>query len=939
MPSSVIIAAVASAVGTAVASSAIAASVIASISFVTYAGIAAVTSFVVSSTLNNALRGGAKGGSGGGGAPTSAPAAAQARMQMIRSPAAPRQTIYGEVMASGALVFAASSDDNNTLHLVIAVAGHEVEDISTFYLNDKPVGTLDGNGDAITGDFVKTSRIATTESKSGASFVLSHTPINLSISRQHILTTIEVPYTLSGSTVTLIDFAGDVTCNYEYTTTASLVRFKTHLGAANQTADTDLVAANVGWTTAHRLQGIAYVYVRLTYDQTVFPTGIPNVRAVVKGKKLYDPRTTLTAYSNNSALIVYDYLTSRYQATAAEIDAASFIAAANICDEAVALAAGGTESRYTGNGVILSDVNHREAMALILSSCGGVLTTPQGVYRLNVAAYEAPVMALDEDILRAPMRVRAAVSKKDLYNAVKGQFVNPNNYWQGSDFPALTNSTYATEDGAQIFVDMQLQFTTSSTMAQRLAKIALEKSRQGITVDLPCKLSAIKVRPYENITLTIDHLGWSAKVFKVLAFKASADGGVDLTLQEEASACYTWSAEETAYDLAPNTNLPDPFTIGMAGNLQMTETLYETTGSAGVKAKATLTWDAPADAFVVDYEVEYKLWSDYIWTEIFNVRGTQYEFYDLAPETYHFRVKARNILGVVGEYTAPFTFTVYGLTAPPSDITGFTVKPMSGMALANWDRTTDLDVKIGGDVVIKWSPLTTGATWSDGVVLPDGEYNGDATSAIVPLATGTYMAKFKDSTGHYSMNAASMAVQEAVVSTGGWTTVATTTQHPTFAGAKTGIFFSSTAVAIELDGATLIDDWGLIDDQSYIDSVGGIISTGTYEFDAIMDCGSIAARRFHAHIKAQAYLDNDLIDDHLELIDTWTDIDGGALDDETATVFASASDDGIIYRPWVPFLVADFYGRYIKFKAVLESGDVTHNVHVYELSVTAKIPA
>lgn len=936
MPTSVAIAAIASYAGTAVAASAIGASLIAGISFVTYAGIAAVTSFVVSATLNNAIRG----GGGGGRAAPSAPAAAQARMQMIRVPSAPRQTVYGEVMASGAVVFAASSTDNMTLHLVIAVAGHEVEDISTFYLNDKAVGALDGNGDAVSGDFVIATRTAFTETKSGASFVLSHVPLNLSIGYDSDGGTVELPHSLSGSTVTLLRGAvGTVTCSYEYVTQSSTVRFKTHLGTTTQVADADLIAANVGWTSAHRLRGIAYIYARLTYDQSKFPTGIPNIRAVIKGKKLYDPRTALTAYSNNAALVAYDYLTSHFNATAAEIDSAAFISAANICDEAIALSVGGTEARYTANGVINSDVNHREAMALILSSCGGTLTTPQGLYRLNVAAYEAPVMALDEDILRAPMRIRAAVSKKELYNAVKGQFVNPNNYWQGSDFPPLTNATYTAEDGAQIFVDMQLQFTTSSAMAQRLAKIALEKSRQGITVDLPCKISAIAIRPFENITLTIAHLGWSTKVFKVVACKISTDGGVDLTLQEEASACYTWSAEETTHDLAPNTHLPDPFTMSVAGNLQMTESLYETTGSAGVKAKAILTWVPPADAFVADYEVEYKLWSDYIWTEIFNVRGTQYDFYDLAPGVYHFRVKARNILGVVGDYTSPFTFTVYGLTAAPADVTNFTVKPMAGMALANWDRTADLDVKLGGDIVIKWSPLVTGATWSDGVVLPDGEYNGDATSAIIPLATGTYMAKFKDSTRHYSGAAASMVVREAVVSTGGWTTVATTTQHPAFAGAKTGIFFSSTAVAIELDGTTLIDDWGLMDDQSFIDSIGGIISSGTYEFDAVMDCGSIAARRFHAHIKAQAYLDNNYIDDHLELIDTWPDIDGAALDRETATVFASASDDGVTYRPWVPFLVADFYGQYVKFKVVLESGDVTLNIHVYELSVTAKVPA
>ena len=48
----------------------------------------------------------------------------------------------------------------------------------------------------------------------------------------------------------------------------------------------DLVAADVGWTSAHRLQGVTYLYLRLTYNRDTFPRGIPNIKAVVKGRKL-----------------------------------------------------------------------------------------------------------------------------------------------------------------------------------------------------------------------------------------------------------------------------------------------------------------------------------------------------------------------------------------------------------------------------------------------------------------------------------------------------------------------------------------------------------------------------------------------------------------------------------------------------------------------------
>ena len=121
------------------------------------------------------------------------------------------------------------------------------------------------------------------------------------------------------------------------------------------------MAAVADWTTAHRLRSIAYIYARLKANRDVYPTGIPNISAKVKGRKVYDPRVggqdpadpTTWAWSNNAALCLRDYLLGVPRpdgaggfatelfglgATNAEIDDAELIAAANVCDEGVALA-------------------------------------------------------------------------------------------------------------------------------------------------------------------------------------------------------------------------------------------------------------------------------------------------------------------------------------------------------------------------------------------------------------------------------------------------------------------------------------------------------------------------------------------------------------------------------------------------------------------------
>ena len=66
-------------------------------------------------------------------------------------------------------------------------------------------------------------------------------------------------------------------------------------GTDGQAASTDLVNANVLWTTNHKLSGIAYIAFRLEWDTDKFPQGVPNITAVIRGKKVYDPRSNVYA--------------------------------------------------------------------------------------------------------------------------------------------------------------------------------------------------------------------------------------------------------------------------------------------------------------------------------------------------------------------------------------------------------------------------------------------------------------------------------------------------------------------------------------------------------------------------------------------------------------------------------------------------------------------
>jgi hypothetical protein len=804
-------------------------------------------------------------------------ASVQGRDQLIRSSVANRTVIYGRAMVSGPLVFGGvAGASNQYLWLVVPVAGHEVDAIETLYLNDVEVA-LDGSGYATT-----------------------------------------APYT-------------------------GKVLVKKHLGNAGDAADADLVAANIGWTAAHRLAGVAYMAIRLQWSADVFPTGVPNIKAVVRGRKVYDPRTGLTAWSANPALCVRDYITSAHglEASAAEIDSALLVAAANVCDESVALAGGGTEARYTCNGVVDTGDTPRSIMEDMLTSMAGFVVWSAGVYQIHAGAYTAPAVTLTADDLRGPVKVRPRLSRKELFNAVRGTFVDPAAYWQPTDFPTVSNATYASQDGGQvIWRDAVMPYTTSSATAQRIAKLTLERSRQGITVELPCKLTAFKVATMDTVMVTLSQLGWAAKQFKVLEWSFSADGGVNLVLQEETAASYNWnSGLETVVDPAPDTGLGDPFVVEAPGGPTVTEQIYQTTGSAGVKSKATVTWLPVNDAFVVGYVLEYRKSTDVDWSVLPMASDTSHELQDLAPGTYLFRLRAVNTFAVKSEYSPTVTREVLGLIAAPANVANFSITKVGGVAIAAWDLTTELDVRIGGRVVVRHSSQTTGATWQDGVVLD--EFAGDATSGLLPLITGTYMVKFKDSSGSFSTSMASFVAAEGMVT--GFNTVASNTQSPAFSGSKTGV--AAVGGALLLDTIATFDSVGGLFDSAtgLFDSYGGFATAGTYLFNTYTDMVTVATRRIEADIKVLSFDSLDLFDSRPGLFDDAPgDFDGTAINDCDATLYYATTNDNPAgsptWGPWTPFFVADITARAVKFRLDLVSGVSTHNIAVSTLAVDIKTP-
>ena len=119
-----------------------------------------------------------------------------------------------------------------------------------------------------------------------------------------------------------------------------------HHGAASQTADPMLVASMSNWTTAHKLNGIAYIAAHFGYDKEGMWSGVPQLTVQVSGKKVYDPRDSGQTFgspstyewSDNPALCFLDYITNNEYGkglTESQINMTAFSSAANTAETLV----------------------------------------------------------------------------------------------------------------------------------------------------------------------------------------------------------------------------------------------------------------------------------------------------------------------------------------------------------------------------------------------------------------------------------------------------------------------------------------------------------------------------------------------------------------------------------------------------------------------------
>ena len=233
----------------------------------------------------------------------------------------------------------------------------------------------------------------------------------------------------------------------------------------------------------------------------------------------------------------------------------------------------------------------------------------------------------------------------------------------------------------------------------------------------------------------------------------------------------------------------------------------------------------------------FHLW--HYWQQL-TTEAPAIEVENLDAGVYEFEVVAVNALGEVSN-TSTIRQTVAPQQKVPSNPINVSISPIDEFTgLLSWDRSTDIQVVVGGKVLVYHQPVLTGASWDASTEIVRN-ISGSQASTVVPLLEGTYLVKFSTNANvrSNSFGTATIKLSEPDPVF----TVSTITEDTSnFPGNESGLIYDAVKDGLVLKLGDLFDSFALdgeFDDLPNIDYVGGVNSYGEYYFSSVVELNSI----------------------------------------------------------------------------------------------------
>tara|TARA_R100001594_G_scaffold20265_1_gene39151 strand:- start:4021 stop:7419 length:3399 start_codon:yes stop_codon:yes gene_type:complete len=359
------------------------------------------------------------------------------------------------------------------------------------------------------------------------------------------------------------------------------------------------------------------------------------------------------------------------------------------------------------------------------------------------------------------------------------------------------------------------------------------------------------------------------------------------------------------------------------------ELQYELNGRIAIKI--TFHWAGVSGSD--RYRVKWRHEDDNFTTQ--TVNGTTLDLVDVKVGTYVVQVSSISSSGLLFSAPAIGEYDVRGLQGDPDDIVGLSMVPISEtLAVLSWREIAQLDVKLGGRIIIRHDPRTSGATWLTSNKIVDG-VSGASTQKQVPLLAGTYFVKAQDYLGNKSTTPASFTT--TLPESTRRLNIKTWSEETGFTGTKV-----NSGLAVSGNNLVLTPNPYVASgyhDPFYADGD----EEGEYTFATTFDFG-------HSGVQYDAVLRKEVISNSIAATGAAWDsrsglfdaasgkMDGDVIDEANVDLFVRTTSDDPSSSPtwgnWAEFEAAIIRARGVQVKAAITSTNTDAKVTISDLGAT-----
>lgn len=505
-----------------------------------------------------------------------------------------------------------------------------------------------------------------------------------------------------------------------------------YIGTPNQTIDSKLATYVAGY--ADNMADLCYTAMGFPSDT---PLKISTIRAIIKGKKTYDPRITSTVYNLNFALMFRDLAVTQ----GLSVDDDNIIIAANYNDEDL----GGGHKRRWGGLLFDKQQTVDKQLQLIAEHAGCIYVREAGVAKLipdapasSIATFsDAPGIA---NIVKGSMKL----AKRSLDNLPNHSIVE---YLSHGAWPWRTGYAETPLPSGEIrSTNFRMRGFQSYAVAYRHA---IERQNRFSLMDLSIQFETFDegLEVEEGDVITVTHnIGFSNKPFRASKIKASKFIGSWIIFADEYDPLVYSDTIETE-PTWPDFNLPEPEPVPMPSDPEL-EFVYFSNSEGVIEMWVFIDWEPLTDyPFEHYFEIQLNgIDDDMVEIVIGETPNTEIELGPLVPLAQHrLNMFTINFAGVRSQERIKIFIAEANIFAP-GDVTGFNARGIGNLLRTQWN---EVDVA----VLYELRYGASGVSWEDATIITALAALEHSTRSIVP---GTYdiLIKAIDGSGQYSNNPA-----------------------------------------------------------------------------------------------------------------------------------------------------------------------------------------